>query len=72
MDVYNSHRPDPDTPIEETMSALATAVTSGKALCVGISSYDAARTVAAAYAQPWTLDDLAAIKPFGVDRTGRC
>jgi L-glyceraldehyde 3-phosphate reductase len=36
VDVFYSHRPDPETPIEETMGALATAVTSGKALYVGI------------------------------------
>ncbi|MFT4126629.1 MAG: L-glyceraldehyde 3-phosphate reductase [Gordonia sp. (in: high G+C Gram-positive bacteria)] len=49
VDIFYSHRPDPDTPIEETMGALHTAVTSGKALYVGISSYSPARTRAAAH-----------------------
>ena len=39
VDIYYSHRPDPSTPIEETMGALATAVKQGKALYVGISNY---------------------------------
>lgn len=47
VDIFYSHRPDPDTPIEETMGALATAVTSGKALYVGISNYDPQQTLAA-------------------------
>ena len=38
-DIFYSHRPDPDTPLEETMGALASAVNQGKALYVGISSY---------------------------------
>ena len=42
VDVFYSHRPDPDTPLEETMGALATAVQQGKALYAGISSYTAA------------------------------
>jgi L-glyceraldehyde 3-phosphate reductase len=48
VDIFYSHRPDPQTPIEETMSALDHAVRSGKALYVGISSYDAQQTVVAA------------------------
>ncbi len=40
VDIFYHHRPDPDTPLEETMSALATAVQSGKALYVGLSNYD--------------------------------
>lgn len=44
VDLFYSHRFDPDTPIEETMSALDTAVRQGKALYVGISSYDTERT----------------------------
>lgn len=48
VDVFYSHRPDPHTPIEETMSALDHAVRSGKALYAGISSYDARQTAAAA------------------------
>lgn len=39
VDIFYSHCPDPDTPLEETMSALATAVRSGKALYAGISKY---------------------------------
>jgi L-glyceraldehyde 3-phosphate reductase len=44
VDIFYSHRPDPDTPMEETMDALAYAVRSGKALYVGISSYDPDQT----------------------------
>jgi L-glyceraldehyde 3-phosphate reductase len=44
VDIFYSHRFDPDTPLEETMGALATAVGQGKALYVGISSYSAAKT----------------------------
>ena len=44
VDVFYSHRFDPDTPLEETMGALDTAVRQGKALYVGISSYSAERT----------------------------
>jgi L-glyceraldehyde 3-phosphate reductase len=48
VDIFYSHRFDPDTPLDETMSAVATAVTQGKALYAGISSYSSARTVEAA------------------------
>jgi L-glyceraldehyde 3-phosphate reductase len=48
VDIFYSHRPDPDTPLEETMGALNSAVRQGKALYAGISSYDADRTAAAA------------------------
>jgi L-glyceraldehyde 3-phosphate reductase len=48
VDIFYSHRPDPDTPLEETMGALDQAVRSGKAIYAGISSYDAARTKEAA------------------------
>jgi L-glyceraldehyde 3-phosphate reductase len=48
VDIFYSHRPDPETPLEETIGALATAVRSGKALYVGISSYDADLTRRAA------------------------
>ena len=48
VDIFYSHRIDLDTPIEETMSALATAVHQGKARYVGISSYSPARTAEAA------------------------
>ena len=47
VDVFYSHRPDPETPIEETMGALASAVQQGKALYVGISNYDPEQTRAA-------------------------
>ncbi len=47
VDIFYSHRPDPDTPLAETMSALATAVHQGKALYVGISNYSAEQTYAA-------------------------
>lgn len=48
VDIFYHHRPDPETPLEETMGALAAAVHSGKALYAGISNYDNARTRAAA------------------------
>lgn len=48
VDIFYSHRPDPKTPIEETMSALDHAVRSGKALYAAISNYDPAQTLAAA------------------------
>jgi L-glyceraldehyde 3-phosphate reductase len=44
VDIFYSHRFDPDTPLEETIGALATAVNSGKALYVGISSYGPLKT----------------------------
>lgn len=44
VDVFYSHRPDPQTPLEETMGALVTAVRSGKALYAGISKYSPAET----------------------------
>jgi L-glyceraldehyde 3-phosphate reductase len=47
VDIFYSHRPDPETPVEETMGALDQAVRSGKALYAGISSYDAKQTAAA-------------------------
>ena len=48
VDIFYSHRPDPDTPLEETMGALAHAVRSGKALYVGLSNYRPEQTVRAA------------------------
>jgi L-glyceraldehyde 3-phosphate reductase len=48
VDIFYSHRVDPDTPLEETMGALDTALRQGKALYVGISSYSAKRTREAA------------------------
>jgi L-glyceraldehyde 3-phosphate reductase len=47
VDIFYSHRPDPNTPIEETMAALEHAVRSGKALYVGISNYNVEQTQAA-------------------------
>ena len=44
VDIFYSHRFDPNTPLEETMGALASAVQQGKALYVGVSSYSAAKT----------------------------
>ena len=48
VDIFYSHRFDPDTPLEETLGALDTAVRQGKALYAGISSYSGARTEEAA------------------------
>ncbi|GGV02303.1 L-glyceraldehyde 3-phosphate reductase [Streptomyces spectabilis] len=48
VDVFYSHRFDPDTPLEETMGALASAVQQGKALYVGVSSYNSEQTAEAA------------------------
>jgi L-glyceraldehyde 3-phosphate reductase len=47
VDIFYSHRPDPETPVEETMSALAQAVRSGKALYAGISRYSPDETAEA-------------------------
>jgi L-glyceraldehyde 3-phosphate reductase len=48
VDIFYSHRPDPDTPLEETMGALDFAVRSGKALYAGVSNYSAEQTARAA------------------------
>jgi L-glyceraldehyde 3-phosphate reductase len=48
VDIFYSHRFDPETPLEETMSALDAAVRAGKALYVGVSNYSAAQTLEAA------------------------
>jgi L-glyceraldehyde 3-phosphate reductase len=48
VDIFYSHRFDPDTPLEETMGALDSAVRQGKALYVGVSSYSAGKTAEAA------------------------
>lgn len=48
VDIFYSHRFDPETPLEETMGALASAVQQGKALYVGVSSYNAEQTAQAA------------------------
>lgn len=47
VDIFYSHRPDPDTPLEETMSALDSAVRAGKALYAGISNYNPEQTARA-------------------------
>src|SRR3954467_3217230 len=44
VDIFYSHRPDPDTPLEESMTAVADAVRSGRALYAGISNYNAVQT----------------------------
>jgi len=49
VDIFYHHRPDPDTPLEETMGALDAIVRSGKALYVGVSSYSADQTRQAAH-----------------------
>jgi L-glyceraldehyde 3-phosphate reductase len=54
VDIFYHHRPDPDTPIEETMGALDAVVRSGKALYAGISNYDSEQTARAAA----TLNEL--------------
>jgi L-glyceraldehyde 3-phosphate reductase len=56
VDIFYSHRPDPDTPVEETMGALADIVRQGKALYVGISNYNAEQTDRA----------ISALRSFGV------
>ena len=48
VDIFYSHRHDPDTPLEETIGAVATAVHQGKALYAGVSSYSPAHTLEAA------------------------
>jgi L-glyceraldehyde 3-phosphate reductase len=48
VDIFYHHRPDPDTPLEESMTALADAVKSGRALYAGVSNYNAAQTRQAA------------------------
>jgi L-glyceraldehyde 3-phosphate reductase len=48
VDIFYHHRPDPDTPLEETMTALDAAVRAGKALYVGVSSYSPEATAQAA------------------------
>ena len=47
VDIFYHHRPDPNTPLEETMGALSQAVTSGKALNVGLSNYSGSQLTAA-------------------------
>lgn len=56
VDIFYHHRPDPKTPIEETMGALATLVGQGKALYAGVSSYSGAQYQAAVTAaKAWSL-----------------
>ena len=59
VDIFYSHRFDPETPLEETAGALASAVQQGKALYVGISSYSAAKTAEmAALLREWKVPCL--------------
>ncbi len=59
VDIFYSHRFDPDTPLEETMGALATAVQQGKALYVGISSYSPEKTrLAVTLLKQWNVPCL--------------
>lgn len=59
VDIFYSHRPDPETPLEETMGALATAVQSGRALYVGLSNYNPAQTrTATALLRQWNIPCL--------------
>ncbi len=59
VDIFYSHRYDADTPLEETMGALATAVQQGKALYVGLSSYSPQKTAeAAALLKEWKVPCL--------------
>lgn len=56
VDIFYHHRMDPDTPLEETMGALASAVQSGKALYVGLSNYDGDHLMqAAAILEEWKV-----------------
>src|ERR1700710_1844472 len=73
VDIFYSHRLDGSTPLEETMGALDTAVRQGKALYVGISSYDAAHTREAA-ALPAARQDKApsvGLSPYDPDHPGQ-
>ena len=78
VDIFYSHRPDPDTPLEETMGALAHAVRSGKALYAGISNYQPAETVArgensarTGHAVPHPSAALQHVGPLGRTATAR-
>ena len=62
VDIFYHHRPDPETPLEETMGALAQSVRSGKALYVGLSNYDGERMRKAS----WILEELRV--PFVVNQ----
>src|SRR5437879_3503783 len=63
VDIFYSHRVDPETPLEETMGALDSAVRQGKALYVGISSYSAERTREAAAILPALGTPLLILQP---------
>ena len=74
VDIFYHHRPDPETPLEETMRALDLIVRQGKALYVGISSYPAAETCHAAIHGHPAVDSPAEVFPFrkmGGERTPR-
>ena len=78
VDIFYSHRFDPDTPLEETMGALDTAVRQGKALYVGISCYSSAQTAEAVKGSCKRLGtpcsdsstELLDVQPL--DRKGQC
>jgi L-glyceraldehyde 3-phosphate reductase len=65
VDIFYSHRPDPDTPLEETMAALNQIVRSGKALYAGISNYSAQMTREAARILGVQLEDETAPASLG-------
>jgi len=64
VDIFYHHRPDPKTPIEETIGALATLVQHGKALYVGVSSYTGEQFVAVAHAAKACGVPLAIHQPY--------
>lgn len=67
VDIFYHHRPDPDTPLEETAEALALAVRAGKALYVGVSNYPADRMVAMAEAlATWNIRLLVNQPPYSM------
>jgi L-glyceraldehyde 3-phosphate reductase len=72
VDIFYHHRPDPDTPMEESLTAVADAVRSGRALYAGISNYNAAQTRQAAAilkkprrAAPDSPAEIQSVQPLG-------